>query len=279
MKDLNARLRAAGLLAAAGSLLLIGLPSFAADAPAAATPKTDAAKKDEEKKDEPVEQIIVTGSRIHRDSFTSASPIQVITKEESVLAGLVTTTETLQGSTVSGGSNQINNYFGGYVTDGGPGANTLSLRGLGATRTLILLNGRRLAPAGTRGSVGAADLNVLPSAMVDRIEILKDGASSIYGSDAVAGVVNIITRKGIRDFTVEATQMNTWDQGGNQTAISGTWGHTWGRFELSGSLEMNARSELSVGQRDWARCSTYELKDPTTGDYIPGGSVLDPATG
>ena len=117
MKELNARLRAAGLLAAAGSLLLIGLPSFAADAPAAATPKTDAAKKDEEKKDEPVEQIIVTGSRIHRDSFTSASPIQVITKEESVLAGLVTTTETLQGSTVSGGSNQINNYFGGYVTE------------------------------------------------------------------------------------------------------------------------------------------------------------------
>jgi outer membrane receptor protein involved in Fe transport len=280
MKDLNARLRAAGLLAAAGSLLLIGLPSFAADAPAATPAKADAKKVDEKKDEakEPVEQIIVTGSRIRHDAFTSDSPIQVITKEESVLAGLVTTTETLQGSTVSGGSGQINNYFGGYVTDGGPGANTLSLRGLGAVRTLILLNGRRLAPSGTRGSVGSADLNVLPSSMVDRIEILKDGASSIYGSDAVAGVVNIITRKGIKDFTLEATQMNTWDQGGNQTTVSGTWGHVGDRYEISGSLEMYARSNLTVGQRDWAQCSTAAFIDPTDGSYA-AGSVIDPVTG
>ena len=68
---------------------------------------------------------------------------------------------------------------------------------------MVLLNGRRVSPAGSRGSVGATDLNVLPSSIVDRIEILKDGASSIYGSDAVAGVVNIITRRNLDGFLVE----------------------------------------------------------------------------
>ncbi len=239
--------------------------------------KEEAARKATEKAAAaPIEQIIITGSHIHQDEYSSASPIQVIRKDESVLAGLTTTTDTLQGSTVSGGSNQINNYFGGYVTDGGPGANTLSLRGLGAVRTLVLLNGRRLAPAGTRGSVGSADLNVLPSAMVDRIEILKDGASSIYGSDAVAGVVNIITRKGIRDWTVEGTRVQTRDGGGDQTSFSVVGGHSWDKFEVSGSLEYYDRTNLAVGQRDWASCPTSEFIDPTTGKYV--GSIIDPIT-
>jgi outer membrane receptor protein involved in Fe transport len=254
-------------LAAAVSMLVAG-PLHAADAPA----------KDDKKADEPLEQIIVTGSRVRHDQFTSDSPVQVITKDESVLAGLVTTSEALQGSTVSGGSNQINNYFGGYVTDGGPGANTLSLRGLGAVRTLVLLNGRRIAPSGTRGSVGAADLNVLPGAMVDRVEILKDGASSVYGSDAVAGVVNIITRKGIKDFTLEGTRVNTMEGGGNQTTLSATGGHAWDRLQLSGSFEFYQRSDEKVGQRSWAKCSTAALINPATGGYA-AGSILDPVTG
>src|SRR3546814_17826103 len=79
-----------------------------------------------------------------------------------------------------------------FVTNGGSGAQTISLRGLGAERTLVLLNGRRAGPAGTRGAVSAFDLNVLPQQIMQRVDILKDGASSIYGSDAVAGVVNLI---------------------------------------------------------------------------------------
>ena len=248
-------------------------PAFADVDPAPAS------KTAEDKPDaEVLETVIVTGSHIRKDEYTSASPIQVIKRDQSVLAGLATTTETLQGSTVSGGGNQINNYFGGYVTDGGPGANTLSLRGLGAVRTLVLLNGRRLAPAGTRGSVGSADLNVLPNAIVDRIEILKDGASSIYGSDAVAGVVNIITRKGINDWTVEGNRVSTFEGGGTQTTISLVGGHTWDRFELNGSFELFDRTNLPVGERDWASCSTAEFIDPETGGYVTG-SVLDPGTG
>ena len=253
-------------------------PGFAADAPPPAQPGSAAVAAAEASKGEELETVIVTGSHIRKDQFTSASPIQIVKRDESVLAGLVTSAEILQGSTVSGGGNQINNYFGGYVTDGGPGANTLSLRGLGAVRTLVLLNGRRLAPAGTRGSVGSADLNVLPNAIVDRIEVLKDGASSVYGSDAVAGVVNIITRKGVNDFTVEGQRVQTFHGGGAQTRISFVGGHTWDRFELSGSVELYDRMNVAVGQRDFARCPTAELIDPVTGDYV-SGTVLDPDTG
>jgi outer membrane receptor protein involved in Fe transport len=270
------------LLAVSSGISMAADQTPAATAPAAATTPSVVVEKKPVVKEATTsaapEQIIITGSRIRHDEFTSDSPIQVIKKDQSVLAGLTTTTEVLQGSTVSGGSNQINNYFGGYVTDGGPGANTLSLRGLGAVRTLVLLNGRRLAPAGTRGSVGSADLNVLPSAMVDRIEILKDGASSIYGSDAVAGVVNIITRKGVKDFTAELTQESTEDGGGTQTTMSLTGGHSWDRLDISGSLEMYNRTNLAVGQRDWARCPTSAFIDPITGTWSDG-SILDPTTG
>jgi outer membrane receptor for ferrienterochelin and colicin len=119
---------------------------------------------------------------------------------------------------------------------------------------------------------------VLPNAIVDRIEILKDGASSIYGSDAVAGVVNIITRKGINDWTVEGNRVSTFEGGGTQTTISLVGGHTWDRFELNGSFELFDRTNLPVGERDWASCSTAEFIDPETGGYVTG-SVLDPGTG
>ena len=115
--------------------------------------------KVEEKKNTASEVVVITGSRIRRDEFNSSSPIEVITRDEAILAGTATTTEVLQSSAVTSGSSQVNNAFLGFVTEGGPGANTVSLRGLGAVRTLVLLNGRRLAPAGTRGQVAPADIN------------------------------------------------------------------------------------------------------------------------
>ena len=267
MYEYRAALRRTSLLVAmAGALVLSGY------AAAQTAPPTDQAKK-EENKDEaaekaPIAEVVVTGSRVRRDEFTSAAPVQVITRNESVLAGLTTTAEILQGSTATGGSNQINNYFGGFVVDGGPGVNTVNLRGLGAVRTLVLLNGRRLAPAGTRGSVGSADLNVLPNSIVERIEILKDGASSVYGSDAVAGVVNIITKRGIDGWTVEGAGTNTFDGGGDQLRASLSGGLTGDRFEISGSLEFAQRGNLTVGDRDWSSCSTEYLIDPATGDRL-----------
>ena len=203
-------------------------------APAAYAQSTDQNDESSAQETATVEEIVVVGSRLRRDNYNSPSPVQVVTRDETTLAGFNSTTEVLQGTGVTGGTDQINNAYGGYVTNGGPGANTLSLRGLGATRTLLLLNGRRLAPAGSRGSVGSADLNVLPTAMIERIEVLKDGASSIYGSDAVAGVVNIITRNNIDGVTVEG-QYNAplgADGEGEESRFSivaGTTGDRWAR--------------------------------------------------
>ena len=99
------------------------------------------------------EEIVVVGSRVRRTTYNSASPVQVITREETTLAGYASTTEALQGTSVTGGSAQINNAFGGFVTNGGPGANTVGLRGLGPGRTLILINGRRVSPAWVAGAM------------------------------------------------------------------------------------------------------------------------------
>lgn len=120
--------------------------------------------------------IVVTGSRIRRDEYSAIEPVTVVTAEEITQSGFNSATDALQSNEVTQGSSQINNYYGGYVTNGGTGVNTLGLRNLGPARTLVLLNGRRIAPAGTRGSVLAADLNVLPTSIIDRVEILKAGA-------------------------------------------------------------------------------------------------------
>lgn len=227
-----------------------------------------------------LQAVTVTGSRIVRDAFNSVSPIDVITREETTLAGFASTTEALQNNAaVTGGSAQINNAFGGYVVNGGGGVNTLGLRGLSATRTLVLLNGRRISPAGSRGAVGAADLNVLPNAMIDRVEILKDGASSIYGSDAIAGVVNIITRNKVDELTLEAQYNTTEDGGGDQSRYSALWGKTGDRFDISGSYEHVQRNELTLADRDWTRCNTDLRRNLAIGDYWGSGDTIDPLTG
>lgn len=139
--------------------------------------------------------VVVTGSRIRRDSFTSTAPLQVIDVEDIRDAGLIDTAQIIQQSTVAQGV-QIDNTIstGGFVTDGGPAANNVSLRGLSADRSLVLINGRRYAPAGAEGAPSLPDVNLIPSSMIQRIDILLDGASSVYGSDAIAGVVNVVLR-------------------------------------------------------------------------------------
>ncbi|HEY9182560.1 MAG TPA: TonB-dependent receptor plug domain-containing protein, partial [Gammaproteobacteria bacterium] len=185
--------------------------------------------------------VVVTGSRIRRDTFNSPSPVQVITRDEVLAAGFNSTTEALQSTAVTTGAAQVNNAFGGFVTDGGPGANTLSLRGLGAGRTLVLINGRRVSPAGTRGAVGSADLNVLPNAMISHVEVLRDGASSIYGSDAIAGVVNVVTLDQLDGVTFEAQHNGPLDGGGEQTRVSIVGGLSGERWSFGGSLEFYDR--------------------------------------
>ena len=213
----------------------------------------------------PVEEIVVTGSRIRRDAFSSASPITVITGETSALAGLLDTADILQGSTAAVGQ-QIDDSFSGFVTDGGPGSRSVSLRGLGSQRTLVLVNGRRWGPSGVRGSTNSVDLTAIPSSVVSRYEILKDGASSIYGADAIAGVVNVITKQRFEGFQVNLEGGFPHGDGGQGRGIDATWGRvgdTWS-FSISGSYAGN--DEWRREQRGWADCNRRPRVTDQDGD-------------
>jgi iron complex outermembrane recepter protein len=251
-----------------GFALAISSPSFA-QSTTATTAKTASSDTEEEVSKSDDNAIIVTGSRIRRDTFSTIEPITVITSEEITQAGFNSATDALQSGQVTAGSGQINNFYGGFVTAGGTGANTLGLRNLGPARTLIMLNGRRLAPAGTRGSVLAADLNVLPTAIVERIEVLKAGASSIYGSDAIAGVVNIITDTKVRGLTIEA-QVNVPEIGvGFDRRVAATFGMGTDRFNLIGSLEYRKRNAVNLNDVDFTGCP---VGGAINGEGTPFGS-------
>jgi len=269
------------------ALAVIGLvfaqQAAAQQTPAPNNPPTTAAetapKTDNVQKLDPV--ITVSGSRIKRDNYSTAAPLLVVRTEDAALAGYASTGQVLQGTAVTGGQGQVNNAFGGFVTDGGPGANTIGLRGFAPTRSLVLLNGRRLAPSGTRGSVGAVDLNVLPNSIIDRIEVLKDGASSIYGSDAVAGVINIITKKNLTSPRVDFSHTRTEDGGGNQTNFALAGGFVSDRTRFLASYNMNEITSMTLAERDWTTCNTDYRRTSANGVVGEWGSgdTIDPLTG
>lgn len=232
--------------------------------------------QDEDEEGEQVEDVVVTGSRLRRDEFSSSSPVQVITGEQAALEGMVDTAELLQQSTIASGSYQLNNQLTGFVTEGGGSINSVSLRGLGAQRTLVLLNGRRVGPAGTRGQVQAVDLNVIPQSMIERIEILKDGASSVYGSDAIAGVVNIITRTNLDGFEASAFINRSFDGGGDVQRYNLGWGSTFDRGYIQAGFDYYRQDELTRADREDTACAADYLFDPTTGARV---DILDQVSG
>lgn len=270
--------RRCALFASAGvAALALASPAIAQDAgetPVERATPVDRSAQGAENVDTPAaDTIVVTGSRIRRDEFTTAEPITVITAEEVTQAGFNSITDALQSSAVTQGAGQINNFYGGFVTDGGTGANTLGLRGLGPARTLVLLNGRRLAPGGTRGSVVSADLNVLPTAIIDRIEVLKAGASSVYGSDAVAGVVNIITDQSLSGLNLDM-QVNVPEVGdGVDRRIAASFGVQADRLNVIGSVEYRKRDLLSRNDVRFFDCPVGGFLD---GEGSPFGSADTP---
>lgn len=140
--------------------------------------------------------IVVTGTRLRSPNLDSASPVTVVTAQEFALTG-TTRTEDLINSLP-----QVFAGQGGNVSNGATGTSTLNLRGLGAERTLVLVNGRRLMP-GTP-STSAADINAIPAALIERVDVLTGGASSVYGADAVAGVVNFVLDTDFEGFKINA---------------------------------------------------------------------------
>ncbi|MCK7594877.1 TonB-dependent receptor plug domain-containing protein [Pseudomarimonas salicorniae] len=202
-----------------------------------------------------LDRVQVTGSLVRRLEYESISPVQIISADTSVELGQIEAADVLQQSSVAAGSTQITNQFSGFVVEGGTGVQTLSLRGLGAARTLVLMDGRRPGPAGTRGQVGAFDLNVIPSTIVQRYEILKDGASSTYGSDAVAGVVNIITRTSVDRPVLTADIRAPFKSGGEAWTASGATGWNFDNGSVVAAFEVYEERPLHIGDRDFFECS------------------------
>ena len=181
------------LLLIAGSVFLMVAPTvFAQDE-----------NPDEGADDELLEEVIVTGTRIKRRDYTSPSPLTTISRQEIEFSGLPTLEAYL--NTMP----QVQPGFDRTANNPGDGTAQIDLRGLGPNRTLVLMNGRRLAPSGVGSAV---DANNLPTALVDRVEIITGGASTVYGSDAIAGVVNFITRNDFEGLNIEGSY-NTTEQG------------------------------------------------------------------
>ncbi len=165
----------------------------------AGTHAQEAQDPDDSQIDYTFEEVTVTGSRISSEAEQSTAPVVILSRAQIKAKGLASVGDMLQTLTVqSNATNTQANYSG-------DGATRISLRGLGAQRTLVLVNGRRFVPGGL-GANAAVDLNSIPASVIERIEVLKDGASAVYGSDAVAGVVNIITQTNLDGVEIDAYQ-------------------------------------------------------------------------
>lgn len=202
-----------------------------------------------------VDAVTVTGSHIKRAQISGVGPVTVIDAEAIERSGAITIETLLQRLPASAGfgGNQTNAYW----TENGYGTTQVNLRGLGINRTLVLLNGRRVVNGGT-GANSAVDLNVIPVSMIERIEVLKDGASAIYGADAVAGVVNIITKRGFNGVEVSGRYGQTFEDDGEEKAADLVWGRTGElgsvmagiSYSETGEVNMADRAECGLGEED-----------------------------
>ena len=195
-----------------------------------------------------VEEIVVTGSRVKRTTYSLPSSIQVIGREELEMSGATNMADVVKHLSINYGSN-----FNTDVSTGAGGTAQFNLRGLGLNSTLVLLNGRRLVQSASVATDGNnfTDVNSIPLHMVERIEILKGGASAIYGSDAVAGVVNIITRNSMEGFEVSVGGQTTDDFDQDEWDVALIGGTSMGKTRIHGSVMYFERSPLAATDRDF----------------------------
>jgi iron complex outermembrane receptor protein len=188
-----------------------------------------------------VERIEVTGSRIKRTDLESASPIFVMDREAIESAGQVSIGDILQQIPAAGAA--LNTAF----NNGGNGATNMDLRNLGAQRLLVLVNGRRWISALN----ATVDLNTIPTSAIERVEVLKDGASALYGSDAIAGVVNIITRKDFEgvEFATYAGE-NASEGDGRKYTAEMTLGTTTEKSGILFNMSHTTQQPIFAGDRD-----------------------------
>jgi iron complex outermembrane recepter protein len=194
-QSIRERLLASTMIGGAAIATLAAAPAFAQQAPQSGTT---------------VQEVVVTGSRIKQPALTAVSPVTSVNSQEVKLEG----TQNVE--------DLINNLpqafadYGANESNGASGTATIDLRGLGDKRTLVLIDGERLAPGDP--SLPVADVNFIPAALIDRVDVLTGGASAVYGSDAEAGVVNFIMKKNVTGLTIDAETSFDWHDNNNSQA-------------------------------------------------------------
>lgn len=221
--------------------------------------------------DATLQRVEITGSSIKRIAAEGALPVQTVTHEDIEKSG-ATSVEALMNTVMS------NSVVGANTVAQGVGASTYgesaaSLRGLGQSKTLVLVNGRRLANYATDGT--AVDINSIPLASIDHVEVLLDGASAVYGSDAIGGVINFITRKNFKGVELTAYAGDTKDGGGavQKAGILVGWGdYEKDRYNLTLAADLGKDSSIYGSQRSYANQSW--LNDGSyDGSATPSGAI------
>ncbi len=228
-----------------------------------------------------LERVEITGSAIKRIEGETALPVQVITRNEIDKAGITTAAELL--ARVSASANNITDGasigYGGFRDQ--MGMNAANLRGLGVSSTLVLLNGRRMANFASPGDAAGVDLNSIPAAAIQRVEILLDGASSLYGSDAIGGVINFITRKDYRGAEISALVGNPTEGGGGNkraaTLSGGIGDYNRDGFNVMAVLDLQKTSSLNASRRKFIKELDIpgQLPDLLSSASFPGNILLD----
>ncbi|MCK7633684.1 MULTISPECIES: TonB-dependent receptor [unclassified Shewanella] len=256
------------LLAKSVRLALIGgMTATVLNVPFAFAEEQDGAK---------VERIAVTGSRIKRADMETSSPVSVIDASAIISSGAISVDEVLQKMTSAGGA-----MTNAGINNGSGGNTRINLRGLGTNRTLVLVNGRRMIASGT-GAASTVDLNTIPVSMIQRVEVLKDGASAIYGTDAIAGVVNIILKRDFEGFEVNAQTGISAEGDADESTIDMTLGNTFDKGNIVVSAQYTKRGEASQADRGFSDCPITETKPDSNGNislycggsgYAQGGHI------
>jgi len=218
-----------------------------------------------------LDAVQVTGSRIPRAQVEGPAPITVINAEQIRSSGFTSVPDVLRAMTQNGGETQSPQSSSG--ADFSPGAQQVDLRGLGPNHTLVLVNGRRIAdfPMPFKGRSNFTDVSNIPLGMIERIEVLTGSASAIYGSDAIAGVVNFILKKKADGTTVDMRLGTTTEGGGESFDMSLASGFSRGNFHAVYSVELQSQTPLWAYERD-IQDSTQD--GPTEGSRIARRAYL-----
>jgi outer membrane receptor protein involved in Fe transport len=237
------------------ALLALALPFVSAlqlhaqpTSAAAAQPAKDPAQP------EKMQAFEVTGSRIKRLDVEGPSPVIAITRQDIEVTGFQTVGDLIRSLPFSNGTSVDPQFGSGFAS----GATSLNLRGLGSNNSLILVNGRRAAPYGFPGGSGFTtlfDFNSIPLASIETVEILKDGASAIYGSDAVAGVVNIKLRENYSGFSTSAMYGNTFESDSSLRNFNLTYGANSGKTSILFTADWQSRNAMFLNDRDISKSS------------------------